>query len=209
MFRLPGDRLQALGTELAKTGNRHAEDLVDALVKTQTIYLAHEGGHAYDANRERALLLKQNFVADYRRLAAASAHPPRVLLKFGENHLFRGFDPGNLADLGNFVTEFADGMNSRSLHIAVLGMHGEAAAVSAPGKPSTANAADLITASDWAFLRPLFAAADRTAFTAFDLRPLRPHFAALGPVDRELERLVFGYDLVVLMPTTTAATEIE
>jgi hypothetical protein len=104
-------RLQAA---IARAGDPHLIALVSALIKTRHIYTQHETGHAYDANRERALLLKANFLADYTALSIRLKRPPRVLLKFGANHLYRGFDTTNLADLGNFVTEFADGLGSTS-----------------------------------------------------------------------------------------------
>jgi hypothetical protein len=43
----------------------------------------------------------------------------------------------------------------------------------------------------------------------FDLRGLRKGFRSLGPVDKELERLIFGYDLIVLIPTATPSKQIQ
>jgi hypothetical protein len=42
-------------------------------------------------------------------------------------------------------------------------------------------------------------------FTVFDLRGFRPGFQSLGPVDREMERLIFGYDFLVLIPHPAAS----
>jgi hypothetical protein len=106
------------------TTDLRARELAAALIKTQHIYSFHESGHGYEANRERALLLKHNLIEDYQQLSKASGRPSRVILKFGGNHLYKGFDETNLNDLGNFVTEFADSLGSISLHIEILGIRG-------------------------------------------------------------------------------------
>lgn len=205
MLRLSARDLANLQFAVQDSGNRRAQELTAALVKTQHIYSAHEGGHAYEANRERALLLKQNFLADYQQLTQTAVKPPRVLLKFGGNHLFKGFDETNLNDLGNFVTEFADGLGSVSLHIEVLGMRGADEAQIGPGQADRALPKDAAPG----FLAPLYAQAFRGAWTVFDLRPLRSQFARWGRVDRALERLIFGYDMLVLIPKVTAQDPIR
>jgi hypothetical protein len=43
----------------------------------------------------------------------------------------------------------------------------------------------------------------------FDLRGLRKGFPSFGPADRELERLIFGNDLLVLIPNTTPSKQIH
>ena len=200
MLRLSPIDLANLQSAAQRTENLRAQELTAALIKTQHIYSLHENGHRYEANRERALLLKHNFLAYYQQLLKTSGRAPRVLLKFGANHLFKGFDETNLSDLGNFVTEFADGLGSSSLHIEVLGIRGEDEAEFGPGQPDRAVAKDVAPGS----LAPLYAEAYPKGWTIFDLRPLRNNFANFGRVDRDLERLIFGYDMLVLIPDVTA-----
>ena len=50
-------------------------------------------GSGYDSNRERALLMKSNFVTDYKQAAQADGAPPKVLLKFGAWHMYKGINP--------------------------------------------------------------------------------------------------------------------
>ena len=205
MLRIYPVDLTILQSAVQRTENRRAQELTAALIKTQHIYSFHESGHSYEANRERGLLLKRNFLADYQQLAKASGRPPRVLLKFGGNHLFKGFDETDLNDLGNFVTEFADGLGSNSLHIKVLGIRGEDEAEFGPGQPDRAVTKDVAPGP----LAPLYAEAYPGVWTAFDLRPLRREFASFGHVDRDLERLIFGYDILVLIPDVTAQAVIK
>jgi hypothetical protein len=46
-------------------------------------------------------------------------------------------------------------------------------------------------------------------WTMFDLRGLRKGFRSLEPVDKEMERMIFGYDLLVLIPNATPSKEIR
>jgi len=107
MLRLSPVDLASLQSAVEATRNRRALRLIAVLIKTQHIYSQHEGGQSYEANRERALLLKRNFLADYQQMSKQNGRPPRVLLKFGGNHLYKGFDQTDQNDLGNFITEFA------------------------------------------------------------------------------------------------------
>jgi hypothetical protein len=205
MLRLSPPALASLAAAVERTENRRARELTAALIKTQHIYSRHENGHAYEANRERALLMKRNFLADYQALSRKVGRPARVLLKFGGNHLFKGFDETDLNDLGNFVTEFADGLQSASLHIEVLGIRGEEEANMGPGQPGRPIARETAPGP----LAPLYAEAYPAGWTVFDLRPLRSKFASFGHVDRELERLIFGYDMLVLVPVVTVQADIQ
>jgi hypothetical protein len=45
--------------------------------------------------------------------------------------------------------------------------------------------------------------------TIFDLRAFRNDFGSLGAVDREMERLVFGYDFLVLIPNAIPAATLQ
>jgi hypothetical protein len=46
------------------------------------IYQKNMNGSGYDSNRERALLMKTNFVNDYKQATQAEGAPPRVLFEF-------------------------------------------------------------------------------------------------------------------------------
>ena len=205
VFRTPAADFAGLQSTLAKNGSVRARELAAALVKTQHIYSSHVSGQRYEANRKRGLLLKHSFISDYERLSKMNGRPPRVLLKFGGNHLYKGFDETDLNDLGNFVTEFADGLGSNSLHIEVFGVRGEQEQEVGPGKDDKAV---VKTEADGP-LAPIYAAIYPDKWTVLDLRPLRSEFHSVGHVDRELERLIFGYDLLVMIPEVTAQTPVQ
>ena len=60
------------------------------------------------------------------------------------------------------------------------------------------------------YLQPVFTNLLATDWTMSDLRPLRLEAAAPGgAIDAELATLVFGYDLLVVVPEGTPSTEIR
>ena len=185
------------------SGNAQAERLASALVKTETINALYDTGQNYESNRERVSNLKQNFTADYLHLAQQRGHEPRVLLKFGDNHLYRGFDTTNTSNLGNYISEFADERGFTSLHILIRGIRGQESHNMGTGRPDQSTDVDYAKSPEGEplSLTPFYGQADPNQWTLFDLRPLRPKLRSLGHVDRELERLILGYDLVVITRT--------
>ena len=63
--------------------------------------------------------MKQRFMEEYRRAEAADRAAPRVILKFGHWHLYRGVGPSNLQTLGNFASELARVNGGQSFHVSV------------------------------------------------------------------------------------------
>jgi hypothetical protein len=113
--------------------------------------------------------------------------------------------------MGNFVTELADGQGGSSLHIAILGAKGSQlrfAGIGRPYQPGDFNLAE-DKDSDFLFLKPMFDNLESEGWTMFDLRGLRKGFRTLEPVDEEMERIIFGYDLLVLIPNATPSKQIQ
>lgn len=166
--------------------------------------------HAVDfrsSNARRATLLKQNFLKEYRADKAAHDAPPRILVKFGDTHLYRGLNELHEANLGNFLSELAAVTGSRSLHIMVLGVAGEHAAYSRYGQPFQHSPFVLDEDDDYKWLAPAVAARKEVGadgpWTLYDLRQLR--FGRVAHLDPSWERVVYGYDLLILIPKITPA----
>jgi hypothetical protein len=205
------DELNQLRDLLRKQGNATSQALIDALIKSRDIYQKNMNGSGYDSNRERALLMKSNFANDYKQATQAEGTPPKVLLKTGAWHMYKGINPLRNNDMGNFITEFADGQGATSLHILILGVSGSQlrfAGIGHPYQPGDFNLAQ-DKDSDFLFLKPMFDNLESDGWTMFDLRGLRKEFRSLEPVDKELERMIFGYDLLVLIPNATPSKQIQ
>ena len=168
------------------TGSR-ADFLIGCLEQSNRIYSAYRERRYYENGSVREDYMKQRFMEEYRRAEKADGRPPRVVLKLGHWHLFRGLGPSSLQTLGNFVSEFARANGSEALVVALFplgepGAYGDLGRWTDPGPALLARSAG---PRDW---------------TLVDLRALREGFPR---ITRELSfeqreavrRWVFGFDL--------------
>lgn len=212
LFMLSGkdEDFSQLKDLLKSGGSAEAQSLLNELLESRKIYREHND-LAYDGNRRRAILMKQRFLSDYEAATRNEGAPPKVLLKFGAIHLYKGFNLLRNNDIGNFVTELADGRGNESLHIFVLAVKGSQLRFAGVGLPYQPGTFDYTTDKDSPFLslKPIFENLEPDGWTLFDLRALRRRFESLGPVETQLERMIFGYDLLVIVPVGTPASQIQ
>jgi len=114
------------------------------------------------AQNEREQLMKDLFLKHYRR--DPQTRSAKVLLRFGRNHLHRGYDARGISTLGNFISEFAISEGKKAFNVGAFGAGGKA---SLGG--NTWNADE--RADELAFA--LLAEEAKYSATLFDLRPLR------------------------------------
>jgi hypothetical protein len=190
---------------LKREGNAAANELFHELVESHEIYLKNMQGSP-ESNSQRARLLKQTFRRDF-DAAAATSPRPRVLFKFGDWHLYKGFNPLHERDLGNYIAEMADGQGVSSLHICILGAKGTHATYGGYNRPMKLEPFVMADDDDYHWLKPLVDAQLPNAWTLYDLRALR--FQKLGAVDADMERVIYGYDLLVIVPEFTPARSIK
>ena len=181
--------------------------ILDTLEATLEINQYWAAGEGYQSNARRAALLRQNFIRHWRE-AKIAGHAPRVIAKFGANHLVRGQNMTQTFDLGSLLPELAALVGRRSFSVMVI-----------PGKGSSTA---VLNASSWRYepsppknsyargLEPLMVALLSDAFTLIDLAPIRAVLSSNpGLADDRLQRVVFGYDMLLVMSGSTAATEFE
>ena len=187
---------------LSKQGSEQAQKLFRTLLLSREIYLKNKAGDYYNSNRQRALLMKQNFVEPFSQALQRQTAPAKVLFKFGGLHMFRGMNPLHSSELGNLAGEFAEAHGLKSVHILVFGVKGQQLRFAGIGKPSEPAPFDQAgdKDSDFFFLKPLFENQVAGSWTVYDLRALRTAFSKYGKIDAEFERIIFGYDFVVLIP---------
>jgi hypothetical protein len=196
-------------------GSPRAAFLVETIAKSSQIYnyyLAGERGQVpgyYANNAVREDYMKTRFLAEYRFAEQRDGKPPKVLLKFGQYHLYRGLSPVQVPSLGNFVSDFARARESGffSIYIVPTGK-ADAAGVTAylPFAGSERSR----------FLKAFAPLADPTRWTLLDLRPFResPYYHALRDAApdlsddqrQDLRRLVYGYDALLLIGGSSRAT---
>ncbi|HVT38699.1 MAG TPA: hypothetical protein VHE78_06635 [Gemmatimonadaceae bacterium] len=188
-------RLVAAGRE---TPGAEAAFLTRALVVSDRIYRNYREHNNYENGYEREQYMKERFLDEYRRALSADQAPPRVVLKFGHWHVFRGEGPSNLQTLGNFVSEFATANDSRSFHIAIF-PYGD------PG-----GYGDITT---WTPRAPFLLArgAAPSQWTIVDLRPLRRVYSTvtkgMSPEEQDaFRRWVYGFDAALYVGRMRQAT---
>ncbi len=200
MLAVPAAEIEKAAAAIEKDGAPATRAAFHELTESREIYLENAAG-ASDSNARRARLMKLNFVAAY-QAGREPGKPPRVLLKFGDWHLYKGINPLHERDLGNFVAEFADGRDETSLHILVLGAKGTHALFAGYGRPLRMEPFVMDQDDDYRWLKPAIDAQKAGSWTLFDLRKLR--FKRLD-LNADWERVVYGYDLLVLIPELTPA----
>jgi hypothetical protein len=170
-------------------------------------------------HQARLNLMKRNLLQELHPYQTATrVEVPKMLFKFGALHLARGSSPfmgGEYYDLGNLVQNLADVQTQQSLHLLVLGKQGTRVA-SLSGLLSTDQKADAydsaIYGSNSVFPVKLFMdQVSGPTWAAFDLRPMRAAFVKgkLQLPNRQLERIIMGYDYLVVIPETTASHPIQ
>jgi hypothetical protein len=150
------------------------------------------------AQQDRELLMKTQFLAHLR------AHAPgKILLRFGRNHLHRGYDARGISTLGNFVAEFAVSRGETAFNVGAFGAGGNATLM---GETFSMDE----TSDELTFA--LLASRAKSAATVFDLRPLRPILHAIPhekrtPLESNLIYWSDAYDALICYKTVTPLSE--
>jgi len=126
------------------------------------------------AQNERELLMKAQFLEHFRQ-SSQSEPPFKVFLRFGRNHLHRGYDARGISTLGNFISEFAISRGQKAFNVGAFGAGGKETLMG-----ETFDADERHDEPAFAFL------ADHSKYSAtlFDLRPLRPVLHAIPQEER-------------------------
>ena len=196
--------INALQEALDTDGTQKSRDILHELKVSRRIYRLNAAGSP-DSNAERASLLKQHFLREYRTLQVRTP-TPRILLKFGDNHMWKGFNDLHQLDLGDYVAELASVEQVPSLHIQVIAAKGTLAGISGYARPTNTESFVLADVPEYAWLKPVVdllpADSSRPEGVVLDLRKLRFRKLAMSP---EWLHEVYGYDLLVVLPAFSPA----
>jgi hypothetical protein len=193
---------------LLKDGSPEARSAFASLVESHEINRTSPAEYGNARRRER--LMKTLFAANYARAASTSAAPPKVLLKFGAYHVYRGLNPVHGSGIGNYVAEFAEGQGAQSLHVRMMPVKSSQPIYPRVGQPAQLRPFNYADQPGSGYLQPIFSNLLPSDWTMFDLRPLRQDVASPGgAISPDLATLVFGYDILVMVPEGTPSTEIR
>lgn len=165
--------------------------IIDALKLSAKIYKSQ-------SHKLRVQLMKNQLMQNY-----DSWSGKRNLFKYGANHLTKGESFLDVYDIGNLVSNINDSNFKSSLHIMILGISGTEASPfeGFPIENINPNSSMLKT------LKPITKIVDGEQWYCFDLLPLRKELTGgrLKITDVKMERIIKGYDLLVIIPKVTAS----
>ncbi len=199
------EQIRAAQTAIDADGGPDVRRIFQELIESRRIYREHST-NAPVSQAERARLLKHNFLSSY-MAAGGNSRPQCVLIKMGDTHMVSGFNELHQRDFGNFLAEQADIADTKSLHILVLGVQGQHIAFDGYKRPLRRFQAITDESDGYRWLKPAADLAMKNSWTLYDLRKMRWNRSIdLNP---DWERIVYGYDLIVLAPELTPADRIE
>jgi hypothetical protein len=192
--------LQAAAPAIAQDGGPEVQRLFHEIQVSQHLYTLFE--RTGNDNPQRSRLLKQNFTKAVQSLPTADRNQ-KIIVKFGDWHMYKGFNPLHWLPLGDYITEYADVHNRRALHICVLGAKGVHRFFGKYGQPSITKKF-IMTEDPWHhWLAPAVADQLPGSWTLYDLRKLRNQ--KIAGITPGFQRLIYGYDLLVIIPKLTPA----
>ena len=151
-----------------------------------------------DAQSERELLMKDQFLAHFHR-SSVPVTQSKIFLRFGRNHLHRGYDARGISTLGNFIAEFAIAEGRKAFNVGAFGAGGKATLM---GETFDADERQ----DELAF--SLLAERAKYSATVFDLRPIRPLLHGIPQEKRSVlqNNLIYwadSYDALICYKTVT------
>jgi hypothetical protein len=202
MLSASTEELASLRPLLTGPKEQTARGLLDALLESRAIYQKSASKVRGDrdlSNRMRLTLLKGTLAT---RLGVQEQ---KLLIKVGANHGYKGINPLNNRDIGNFLAERAEGQGRTSLHLIVLAAKGTQLRFAGAGKPHQPAPIELDSS---AFKLLAGASATDGSWSLFELRSLRPDSRKLAAGDIELFNLINGYDFALIIPEGSASAQL-
>jgi hypothetical protein len=188
--------------------DRDSDLILRTLEESLAINAVAQTGTAWDSSQRRAQWMRSGF-AERVREEQKRGNQPKVMMKFGYNHMIRGENYVNIFDLGSMPDEVAALSGGRAFHIIVLPGPGSHQAVLGPGRSFnsvTSDDFDEFKAGDQRLTRVL-ANSSATGHEVIDLRALRP--LAMRGVDSwnpDVVRTIHGYDAAVIWKGARASS---
>jgi hypothetical protein len=184
----------------------------DAILRTLEESLAINAvartGTAWDSAQRRAQWMR-TLLAERLRAERARGAQPKVMMKFGYNHMIRGANYVNVFDVGAMTDEVAALDGGRAFHILVLPGPGSRQAVLGAGRTFVAVSSDEFDefrTGDQRLTRVL-SNADATGHEVIDLRALRPlAMRGLESWNPDVIRTIHGYDAAVIWKGARASS---
>ena len=185
--------------------------IMRTLEASLAIETAERTGGMWPYAQRRTQWMRENLVALLRADRGRQVSP-RILMRFGYNHMIRGANYVNVVDLGTMPDEIAALTGDQAFHILVL--PGPGSRQAAPGqrrgfRQVPTDEVDDFRAGDGRLTRVL-ANANATGHEVIDLRALRPlAIRGLESWNPDVIKTIYGYDAVVIWKSARASSGLE
>jgi hypothetical protein len=188
--------------------DRESDTILRTLEESLAINAVARTGTAWDSSERRAQWMRNAFAERLSEERGRSS-PPKVMMKFGYNHMIRGANYVNIFDLGTLPDEVAALSGGRAFHILVLPGPGSRQAVLGPGRSFASVSSDEFDefrAGDQRLTRVL-SNVNATGHEVIDLRSLRPlAMRGLESWNSDVVRTIHGYDAAVIWKGARASS---
>jgi len=185
--------------------DRDSDTILRTLEESLAINAVARTGTAWDSSERRAQWMRNALAARLREERGS----PKVMMKFGYNHMIRGANYVNIFDVGAMPDEVAAQSGGRAFHILVLPGPGSRQAVLGPGRSFVSVSSDEFDefrAGDQRLTRVL-SNANATGHEVIDLRALRPlAMRGLESWNSDVVRTIHGYDAAVIWKGARASS---
>ncbi len=188
--------------------DRDSDLILRTLEESLAINAVARTGTAWASSDRRAQWMRNGF-AERLREEQRRGLQPKVMMKFGYNHMIRGENYVNIFDLGAMPDEIAALSGGRAFHIIVLPGPGSHQAVMGNGRnfnSVSSDEFDEFKAGDQRLTRVL-SNANAAGHEVIDLRAVRP-FAnrGLDAWNSDVVRTILGYDAAVIWKGARASS---
>ena len=177
-----------------------SDTILRTLEESLAISTAARTASNWHYSQRRAQWNRDNLAARLREEQTRKV-PPKVMMKFGYNHMIRGANYVTVFDLGSMTDEVAALSGGSAFHILVLPGPGSHQAVLGPGRSFVSVSSDEFDefrAGDQRLTRVL-SNANATGHEVIDFRALRPLAArGLEAWNPDVFRTIHGYDAAVI-----------
>ena len=179
--------------------DRESDMILRTLEESLAINAVARTGTAWDSSERRAQWMRNGLAERLREERGRGS--PKVMMKFGYNHMIRGANYVNIFDVGAMPDEVAAQSGGRAFHILVLPGPGSRQAVLGPGRSFVSVSSDEFDefrAGDQRLTRVL-SNANASGHEVIDLRALRSlAMRGLESWNSDVVRTIHGYDAAVI-----------
>ena len=191
--------------------DHQSESIMRTLEESLAIETAERTAGMWPYMQRRTKWNRDNFAAMLKEEPARKTQP-KVMMKFGSNHMIRGANYVNVFDLGAMADEVAALTGERAFHILVLPGPGSRQAVPGPGRTFgsvSTDDYDELGAGDRRLTRVL-PNANATGHEVIDLRALRPMaMRGLEGWNPDVIKTIYGFDAAVIWKAAKASSGLE